>query len=233
MTIKEVHDWIAFVTRKHQSGYHSHEQIDSALDRAQMDLFIDLYGNDKQYQAGRPVPPTVYGETIFIHHALEPFKEKYSFTTMVSPGGLLTMPSTCQIILALSTTVFNNTLNRNTTRKVEVLNEEELITRLESQVAPVSLYDPIALVNKENKIQLYPEQPQQGIVYYLRRPLAPKYSYSISGRVETFDAGTSVDLEWKEIFINRVVAKALVYLGINLSDGEVLQFGDAKDKQGS
>jgi hypothetical protein len=233
MTIKDVHDWIRFVTRKYQSGYHSHEQIDSVLDRAQMDVFIDTYGNDKQYQPGRPVPPTVYGETIFIHHALEPFKEKYNFTTIDTPGGLVSMPSACQIILALHTKAFNARLGRDAVRRVEVMNEEEVIDRLESQVAPVSLYNPIALVSDKNKIQLYPEQPQQGTVFYLRRPLAPRYNYSVSGRVETYVPSGSQDLEWKDIFLNRVISKALVYLGLNLSDAEVLQFGDAKDKQGS
>jgi hypothetical protein len=233
MTIKDVHDWIGFVTRKHQSGYHSHEQIDQALDRAQLDVFIDLYGNDKQYQPGRPVPPTVYGETIFIHHALEPFKDKYTFTTVATPGGVVTMPAPCQIVLSLSTKAYSTKLGRDVVRRVELVNEEELIDRLESQVAPVSLYAPIALINKENKIQLYPEQPQQGTIWYLRRPAAPVYSYSISGRTETFNPGTSVDLEWKDTYLNRVIFKALPYLGVNLSDQEVTQFGDYKDKQGS
>ena len=233
MSIKDVHDWINFITRKYQSGYHSHEQIDAALHMGQLDAFYDYYGNDRQYQGGRPVPPVTYGDTILIHHALEPFKDKHDFTTLTTPGGVVTMPATCQLILSLSTSYFSTKYNRNITRSVELINEEELSDRLESQVAPVSLYNPIAIINSQNKIQLHPATPQIGTARYLRTPVKPKYAYTKSGRVETFTTTGSVDLEWKDMFINRVIAKALGYLGINISDQEVLQFSDYKDKQGA
>lgn len=231
MSIKDLHEWIRYMMR--HSGYVSHEKIDEALHRGSMDLFIDLYGNDKSYQAGRPVPPTVYGETIFIHAGLEPFKDKHPFTTTTSPGGLISMPDDCEIPLALHTFTFSEKLQKDVSRRVELLNEEEVIDRLDSQLAPISLYNPVALISDTNKIQLYPEQPQKGIVYYLRTPKKPKFAYTVVGRSEVFDEENSQDLEWKEIFINRVVNKALAYLGLRLSDGEISQFAELKDNKGS
>lgn len=234
MDIKVIHDTILYYLNKEQQGYVTHEEIDSVLDKAQLALFNQYHTNPKlpsQAQAA------LYGESQRIDDALSMFKERYTFAPADSPatitaGGVITMPSNYLHLLSLYTTVFNNQLGRNIYSGVQVLSEEELIDRLESQVIPVSLEDPIAIMNKQNKIQLFPEQAQTGGAYYLRRPAAPVFLYTQAGRVVTYNQAGSTQLEWRDFDINNIISIALSYYGLNLSSQEVMQFAQVKTQEG-
>ena len=229
MDINDVHRVILFVLDKEQNGYVSHEEIDDQLDRAQMVLFNQYFNNPKLPAAAQP---QVYSENQRIHDSLAPFKEKYTFLTTDTPSGVLTLPAGFMHLLGLYTSVYNATLSRNVYSGVQVLNEEELIERLESQVIPVSVDDPICIMNKQNKIQLFPETAQSGAVYYLRKPVKPVFGYTSSGRAITYSSGASTQLEWKESDIQNIIVIALSYLGINLSSAEVIQYAEDKIAQG-
>lgn len=234
MTIKDTHDIILFYLDKEQNGYLSHEEIDSTLDRAQMVLFNQYFNNPRIPAAAQP---QVYSENQRIHDSLAPFKDKFTFTGGGSPvgitsGGVISLPANFMHLLSLYTTVYSAGLGRNVYSSVQILNEEELIERLESQVIPVSADDPIGIMNKENKIQLFPESAQTGGLYFLRKPAKPNFVYTQSGRVITHNAGTSQDLEWKDSDVNNIIVIALQYLGINLGAQDVIQFAEAKSQQG-
>jgi hypothetical protein len=231
MTIKDVHDIILFFLNKEQNAYLSHEEIDAVLDRAQMSQFNEYYNNHKLYRPDNQVPIVGYGESQRINDALSPFKSTYTFTNADTVGGVVTMPSTYMYLIALYTTQFVNSLNRNVTNPVTVLNEEELIYRLESQVLPVTLDDPICIINANNKIQLFPDQPQAGKVFFFRRPLPPKFEYSQSGRTINWSGGQN--LEWREGDINNIIMKALSFYGLNISSQEMVQYAETKNQQGN
>lgn len=238
MQINDVHSTIRFILNKDQNGYITPSEIDSVLDRAQLVLFNQYHTNPRipaQAQASR------YGESQRIDDALSPFKSKYTFTSLTSPSGVITLPSDYMHLISLYTTVYSNALGRNVYSGVQVLNEEELIERLESQVIPVSQEDPIAIMNSQNRIQLFPESGQSGGIYYLRRPSAPRFGYTQSGRVIVYNPNEydpiteptgSVQLEWRDFDIMNLVSIALSYFGINMSSAEVQQFAEVKTQQG-
>lgn len=232
MEIDKIHDIILFFLDKEQNGHISHEEIDHILDRAQIALFNDYYNNPRTYSSGRQVPLISYGATQRINDALSPFKETFTFTNLNTSGGLLSLPGDYMYMISLYTTTFDSGLNRNIVRPVQVLNEEELISRLESQVVPVSLTDPICLLGSNKRIQLYPEVPQSGKVFYFRRPVAPEFKYTQTGRAVTYNPLTSVQLEWGGQDITNVINKALGMIGINLSNQEIQQYAMAKDRMG-
>lgn len=229
MDINDVHRVILFILDKEQNGFVSHGEIDDMLDRAQMILFNSYFNNPKLPASAQP---QVYAENQRVHDSLSPFKDKYTFTTVDTPSGVLTLPSNFMHLLGMYTSVYSSGLGRNVYSAVQVLNEEELIERLESQVIPVSVDDPICIMNKQNKIQLFPEVAQSGAVYFLRKPVKPVFGYTSSGRVITYNAGTSTQLEWKESDIQNIIVTALSYLGINLSSADVVQYAEGKIAQG-
>lgn len=234
MDLKVIHDTILYYLDKEQNGYVSHEEIDLVLDKAQLVLFNQYHTNPKlpaQVQANN------YGESQRIDDALSPFKAKYTFTGGGSPvnitsGGVITMPSNYMHLISLYTTVYNATLSRNVYSGVQVLNEEELIERLESQVIPVSIDDPIAIMNASNQIQLFPEQAQSGGVYYFRRPVTPVFAYTQSGRTVTYSSGSSTQMEWRDVDINNIISISLSYYGLNLGAQDVVQFAQVKTQEG-
>lgn len=238
MNINDVHRVILFILNKEQNAFISHEEIDLVLDKAQLVLFNQYHTNPR---LPAQVQASLYGESQRIDDALSQFKSKYTFTNISSASGIITLPSDYMHLLSMYTTVYSNTLNRNIYSSVQVLNEEELIERLESQVVPVSIDEAVAIMNSQNKIQLFPEVPQTGGVYYLRRPAIPKFGYTISGRTVTYnptayDAITqptgSTQLEWRDFDIMNIVSIALSYYGINMRDQEIQQFAEIKTQAG-
>lgn len=218
-----------FIIDKQQQAWYSPTEKDDMLHRAQMSWFMELYGNPRTYQPGRYTPPIAYGVSQKINDSLSPFKKVAAFTS--NSSGIITLPSDYIHLLALNT---SEVLPSGTVvkRPVQILNEDELITRLESQLCPVSVSDPIGIENSEKKIQLFPESTQTGKIYYMRMPVAPVYSYTQTGRVITYDNATSVQLEWDEPNVNTIMIKALSFIGINLQAMDLVQIMDIKDKQG-
>lgn len=230
MTIDKVHDDMDFIIDKYRQAWFSPPEKDAMLDRAQMTWFMELYGNPRQYQPGRFVPSMAYGVSQKISDSLSPFKKIAAFTSDVD--GIVSLPVDYVHLLSLNTSEVNADAGRAVLRPVQILNEDEIIERLESQVCPVSVSDPIGIINGAKKIQLFPAAVQVGKIFYMRRPVAPVYGYTQVGRVITYDSLTSTQLEWDEPNINTVMIKALQFLGINLSSSDLVQILNEKDKSG-
>lgn len=219
MTIQDVHNWLDFVANKPLGAFFSLEEIDNCLDRAQMEYFNSEYA--------------VYAMAQKIQDSLSPFKASYNFLTEDSTAGLVSMPSTYMYFLGGQIVIVVNGHTR--TKSLKVLSEDELAYRLDSQLRPVTVSSPVATiagkVDEITKIQLYPKQPMAGTMFYLRRPAVPKFAYTQTGRVITYDPDNSVQLEWGESEIGEIMIRALVYLGVNASDANITQFSDAKSKE--
>ncbi len=153
MDLNEAYTLLNFYINKSQGGWYSPEELTLIVDRAQKTLYNTYY--------------TKYSTSQRLDDALAPFKVDYQFTNITSPNGLITTPEDYLDLLGIYTIV---TGSDNITRKkpVEVVNEEELVYRLNSQVVPVTVNQPIAVIKEDWKIQLYPEQAQAAVVMYLR-----------------------------------------------------------------
>lgn len=229
MNINDIHNVILLALNKDQQAYFSHEEIDQNLHSAQLVLFNRYHTNP--YIPAK-VQAATYGESQRIDDALSPFKEKYTFTTSNTASGIIQLPADYMHLISLYTTQYNSQLGRNIYNAVQVMNEEELIERLNSQIIPVSVDDPIAIMNKDNKVQLFPEVATNGGVYYFKKPVPPKFAYTQTGRTVTYDPANSVQLAWREDDILNLICIALSYYGINMSSQEVMQFAQVKQQEG-
>ena len=229
MNINDVHKTILYFVNKEQNAFITPAEIDLVLDKAQLVLF-------NQYHTNPKLPSNVqaknYGDSQRIDDALSAFKSKYTFTSLTSPSGLVTLPGDYMHLISLFTTVYNAQLGRNVYSSVQVMDEEELIERLESQVIPVNADDPVAIMNSQNRIQLFPEAPATGGVYYFRRPAVPVFGYTQSGRTITYNPLTSTQLEWRDADIMNIIVIALSYYGLSMSSEMIAQFANVKEVQG-
>lgn len=219
MTISQIHDWVNFLTDKAQGSYFSIEEIDNALDRAQMQYF------NTQYSA--------YALAQKLQDSLSPFKSKYTFLTSDTAEGLMSMPSDYLYLLGGQITIMEGEHIRH--KPLKILSEDEISYRLDSQLRPVTASKPVATmagkVSGITLIQLYPKQPMAGEVYYLRRPKAPVFGYDINGRETTYNSATSTQMEWGESDLNGIMIRAIGLLGISVSDEMVTQYSEVKSNQ--
>jgi hypothetical protein len=218
MTLDVAYEYLNIEINKVFGTYYAPGQFDLIVDRAQMSLFNDYY--------------EAFGTSQRLNDALAPFKRSFQFTNSSSPTGLITVPDDYQHLLSLYTVIQNSVTGLPQNRPVPILNEDEKVARDNSQIYPPSLMDPYGVIIQDWNVQLYPAVPQAGVVYYLTRPLAPKYVYSVvSGRVVVYDPVNSDQLQWADKDQNSILIKALSTLGINVREQDIIQYAETKSGQ--
>jgi hypothetical protein len=210
MTIDEIHNFINDLLDKEQGGYQSHEEIDTAIDRGSMwlyNVFENRYAISQEAQ-----------------DALSPFKKQLPFTTAGDGSYSLPASENYQTLLGLGVVLMEN--SQPVPRRVKLLKEDELYDRLRSQLRKPTASEPVGITVNLGGWKLYPARVYAGYVNFLRRPAAPKYAYTKNGRVASYDAANSVQLEWAERFHNKIVLQALEFLGISLSADRLIEIGE-------
>lgn len=212
MNLNEVYTLLNFYINKEQGGWYSPEELTMIVDRAQHTLFNNYY---LKYQTSQR-----------LDDALAPFKAEWGFSVTT---GVIVNPVDYQDMLAMTVTVTDTSTR---TLPVEVVTNDELANRLNSQVNPVTVSSPIVVRSNNYGWQLYPKTTHNGVMTYLTIPRAPVFNYSVvSGRVIVYDPTFSIQLQWNDKDILSIIYLALNGLGINLSEGDVLQWSEMKNQQ--
>lgn len=231
MDLLDIHNAVKRDLGKERAGYFSPEEIDEALDRAQMMEFWYLVGDERSYQPGRPVAPVTYGLTRKIHIALAPFKETFSlidedYDSSSQPGGtsqgVIVLPSNFEFLIGVS---------GGGDIRFRVINEDELDDVLDSElVPPTSTYRYLVMgeggtvngidIGTQQKLTSYPTTGFVAELFYLRRPAVPAMSYTLTGRSFTYDSSGSTQMEWNDGQINRVIQRTAKLLSKQLQEGE-------------
>lgn len=217
MNLNDAYTFLNFWINKEQGAWYSPPQLDLIVDRAQMSLWVDYYPK--------------YGTSMDVRNSLAPFRTSYDFTNITSPVGLVTLPASPIFLKLIDMYVVMTDLNGTHFRGVEFPNDDERVDRINSQIIPLSLYDPFGEVKANGVFQLWPNVAMAGRVNYFRRPAAPVFNYSlVSGRVIVYNPVGSTQLEWNETDQNMVLIKALSSIGINIGEQDIMQFAENKDQ---
>lgn len=255
MRIDVIHRKIYSIARKESYGHLSPQDVDDALDEAQLDYYNNTEGDLGNYRPGRPLSRIAYNITQAVGDAYAPFLKTKTFTpsdltvsaSVYEDGGLLPFDKDYENFVAAyivwrdfkPTEVGPKAVPFNRTSPVDILTEEQVAARLESQLLLPRLEYPFGVFEGQNDSQLrvlriFPKEGfLEGKAFYLIRPPAPHYAYTQDGREITYDDASSTQMLWNDRHIQRIMLKALQYLGIELSDASLAQFGMVKDKEGA
>jgi len=235
MNIKEAVDYLNFWIRKERGAFYTIEESVNIIDIAQNAYFNDIMPK--------------YATSQIVKDTLQPFKETFTFSPTTTTNGRTTINDINYYDL-LDCTIQYIQDGRDTFYSIKMANEDELADKLNSQINPPIPTAPVAQMfttrdanqNVLYQIQLYPRQDiYDGFINYMRRPIKPIYGYTIvGGRNIVYNPtlynpvtnpGGSRQLEWRNNDITMILLKALLSLGINLSDQEVSQFAELKNQQ--
>lgn len=223
MNLQEAYNFLNFWINKYTGSYYSPPELDMVVDRGQMSLYSDLQ--------------PLYATSERIKDALAPFKKTWNFGPSDTVSGVIPVPSNLNFLNLLDVRIEYGISGRTQYKSIEMLNEDELSDRLNSQIDPVTVTSPIGEVLgsvninglSQLYIRLYPLSGYTGTVTFLRRPAKPNFVYTtISQRVIVYNNEASTQLEWPENWQNAVLLKALSSIGINLTDNELSQYAEMK-----
>lgn len=207
--ISNLYDFYLYILRKERGSFVNPNQFSSNLNAGQLDAFQEYF-----------LP---YGGTQILHDGLKPFRVYHQFTS--NAAGFVVYPDECEHILGAAFTVTGSTVN-----EITFVNDNEWVFAINSQLRPVSLSKPIALDTNVG-FSLYPQSLQIGFFNYLKLPAVPVYAYTQVGRQITYDPVNSVQLEWADSYVNNVLAKALVYAGVNMNEKDIIAYAENYNQQ--
>jgi hypothetical protein len=207
--INDVYNFLVFIVRKERGVFITIPEAMQTIDNAQLEATEDWFSQ--------------YGVTQIIHDAIRKLRSQVQFTS--ASDGQVTFASDYLHMIGNPYTVTGSTINA-----VRFVNEDELPFALTSQLRPVSTAKPIA---KDTAVgfQIYPQSTQTGFYNYLRRPATPVLGYTQAGRTITYNPNTSTQLEFTDVYINNIIARALKFWGINMAEQDIQQFAQLQTQE--
>ena len=254
INVDELYRFVQFVANKEQSGFIKPSEFNLAADRAQMQFFMERYGNPAEYQPGRPVPRIAYNQTQKISDDLREFIRRQTISVdingiMLYPEDYLhfssatyhfieqpvrteTSDDNCDDCPGPSTVTVDVGEIKNHSVTVRPVDDSELSYLLGSSIVSPDEKHPVLAFYQEG-VQYHPKTISAVDFVYLRRPVAPEWSFTTNtnGR-PIYDASTSVDLEWPEQVFNEIAVRILAFVGINLREADLAQYSEGKRQTG-
>lgn len=208
-SVNNLYDFYRYILRKERGIFCTIPQFNANMDAGQMDAVAEWF--------------EPYGQTQKLHDALRKLRGYYQFTS--NAAGFVTFPTDYIHLLGSPFTVTGSTVN-----ELVFVNESELPFALKSQQRPVSNSYPIA-VDTDTGFSIYPQSTQIGFFNYLKRPATITLAVTTVGRAQTYDAASSTQPDFSDIYFNHILAKALVYAGVNMDEQGVAAFAEAYNKE--
>ena len=251
--INEMYKFVQFVANKEQSGFIKPSEFNIAAERAQMQLFMQRYGNPKEYSPGYPVPRVAFAQSQKVQDDFNPFLMTDNFT-----GGKIDLESLECGYIHLVFLVTSDSV------PIKLVDASEYFKLETSSLLKPTAQHPIAYFGSDKTI--FVSGADAGGIAYLRHPNVPRWEYfknsqgqaisSLNGDVVSYpvfdDTATtsnpttgqykctnthnpyekSVNFEFPYDCFNEIASMILSYVGVNLREPMLMQYAEAKQTQG-
>lgn len=235
MLIDTIYRWVNFMSNKAQSGAISPDEFNLCLDALYLEPMKIKVGLPEEYQVGMPVARQSYQVSQTITDDLQRFI--VPTTISKSPNGYFALPTN---YVAFSSLRYYQVIQPEQCdeqpividNSVEIVTDGELSLRLTNSITPPTFDYPIGAFYDKG-IKVFPKDIDSVGLTYLRQPLKPFRNYTITANDENiFNPIGSVDLEYPEIMHNDFAVIVAKYFGINLKDGDLINFANQRQLTG-
>lgn len=231
MTLWQMFSLIEYVGNKDFSGnIVIPEKFADLIKVVNIEHFRKKTGLPEEYQPGRPIPVEHTDITANNQDDIKPFKVYLPNRTVTA--GIMSYPTNYAHV---QTVVYNysKTINNVATilpRQVELLREAEFASRNGNYTKRPTTMNPVGIIRNDG-IHIKPATIASCDLHYLRWPVDPVFNYTIGDGFITYDASSSVEVEWPVSEHLTLVKMILSLVGINLREAELVQYAEQKLKQ--
>ena len=150
MDINEAFEFLNFWIGKERGAYFTVPELEALADRGQMAYYTDS--------------KTKYSTSTLIKEILSPFKRTYEFTPSNSISGYVVVPSNVDYLDFLDMQIEVDISSRILYNPVEIIAEDTRADRLNSQIDPVTVSNPIAEIMAPRYFKMYPTADRKSVV---------------------------------------------------------------------
>jgi hypothetical protein len=219
MGIDDFHTKFRQLFNKPLGGYISPEEIDNYLEMVLWQFATSRVGSPEKYAIGKGVTNNGYSISQRVKDDLSTLETP---STLTVTAGVATLPVDYFYLLEIHLPQgrsfdINPSANRT---NVEIIDNGAWTMRLQDQLLEVSEDYPIAL-QFENLINVAPNTITSIDITYLRKPLKPKWNYTVVSDRPVYNPTGSVQIDMVESTHNDLLMKTLKLAGMQLKDGEM------------
>lgn len=207
-TVQQLYDTTQYLINKYDGSFMSQDEFLQAYNLASTDYFNYLLDMSYAAMSRNNIYSTPTNSDNQTTEALSPF---LVFEQSISSPYNKPADYARTVYIKTAYTGQTQTNGRFATRIDPTVLDSKLYSDIDAPIAEDPIY-----VEVDGKFLIYPANPSVGVwLSYYKKPV----------RRNTVD-GTSV--EWQDNKINNVLFRVLGYLGINLKDPSLIQFGNIK-----
>lgn len=222
--IDTIYKVLLTILNKENQGYISPEEFNLLAINVQNEIFRSYFNDENQAKnkGNRGLTNRGYG-----NQALNTRADIGKFATdsdLTAVAGVLTLPSDLYKLEDRGVSTAAGVL-------IDEVERNQIVTMMRTEVAPTVLYPVYEF--KGETLKIYPTTITDVNVRYIRKPLDPKWTYTIVSNKEMYDPtnGSFQDFELDYSEFSNIVLRMLSFFGINLREVEVVQVAEGlKDK---
>ena len=237
MPLIDTYNIVTDLAKKDQRGYVSFLEFTRIYNQAQNDLLLELLGNYKEYQPSLSIATKAPAKSQYLLDALSPFDK--AAIIQVPANGVVTPPvdyMQFQAMYATNPKLSNSQcedLPRGVVRAAPIVvkRHHEIAVALRSKrYSPTSAYPLAEQIGDE--FIVYPTDIGRIQFYYYSKPRQVNLGSTIVGTREVYNPATTVEPEWNDREQKQIMKKILTYIGVNIDNVDLQQFGFEKDNRG-
>lgn len=221
MNVNDVYKIVQYILNKSQMGELTPDEFNTIAPQAERQYLSFLLGNVEGYQYGRQIARVELGMNQPLLQKLKKFLTEPIPLTITS--GVADFPPDFEAGVAMYT---------STMGKIRFVQQDALYQWLDSVIDPIAT-NPIYLYQR-NGFRFYPDTLQSALISYIATPTWMKWGFTLDGNgLPQYDENTSDQPLWYEIDMVQIIVRILKMAGVNLKDGDVVQYANQIQLQGA
>ena len=225
ISVDTVYQRVQSILNKENRGYLTPQEFNLFANQAQLEIFEQYFFDLNQYER-LPKKDTEYSNLVkTINERISKFKTSATLT-FTTP--YFSMPSDMH---KLGTVIYNSTT------PVEEIDQKNLLEYTLSPLTAPSTTNPVYIQNIQTtssvwSIVVYPSTIQSLITAtYIRKPADADWAYQTVVGNALYDSSNSTNFELHDSEEANLVIKVLLYAGLSIREGEIVQVADGKDSK--
>ena len=225
ISVDTVYQRVQSILNKESRGYLTPQEFNLFANQAQLEIFEQYFFDLNQYER-LPKKDTEYSNLVkTINERISKFKTSATLTYTTS---YFSMPSDMH---KLGTVIYNSTT------PVEEIDQKNLLEYTLSPLTSPSTTNPVYIQNIQTtssvwSIVVYPSTIQSLITAtYIRKPADADWAYQTVVGNALYDSSNSTNFELHDSEEANLVIKILLYAGLSIREGDIVQVADGKDSK--
>jgi len=225
ISVDTVYQRVQSILNKENRGYLTPQEFNLFANQAQLEIFEQYFFDLNQYER-LPKKDTEYSNLVkTINERISKFKTSATLT-FTTP--YFSMPSDMH---KLGTVIYNSTT------PVEEIDQKNLLEYTLSPLTSPSTTNPVYIQNIQTtssvwSIVVYPSTIQSLITAtYIRKPADADWAYQTVVGNALYDSSNSTNFELHDSEEANLVIKVLLYAGLSIREGDIVQVADGKDSK--